>query len=75
MNEVIVKAERLKKWFPVRMGLFDTLLGRKQLFVHAVDGIDFEVRQKEIFALEGFCLDLLNQQMVEYCSKEKILPI
>lgn len=53
MNEVIVKVERLKKWFPVRMGLFDTLLGRKQLFVHAVDGIDFEVGQKEIFALAG----------------------
>lgn len=48
-----MKAERLKKWFPVRMGLFDTLLGRKQLFVHAVDGVDFEVRQKEIFALAG----------------------
>jgi len=53
MNEVIVKVERLKKWFPVRMGLFGTLLGRKELFVHAVDGIDFEVGQKEIFALAG----------------------
>lgn len=53
MNEVIVKVEDLKKWFPVKMGFFETILSKKQFFVRAVDGINFEVRKKEFFALAG----------------------
>ncbi|MEM3697921.1 MAG: ABC transporter ATP-binding protein [Candidatus Bathyarchaeia archaeon] len=53
MKETILKVENLKKYFPVRMGFFETLISRKQLFVHAVDGISFNIRKGEIFGLAG----------------------
>jgi peptide/nickel transport system ATP-binding protein len=53
MTETVVKVENLKKWFPVKMGFFRTLLTRQQLFVHAVDGISFEIKKGEIFGLAG----------------------
>ena len=49
----IVKVENLKKWFPVRMGFWETLVSRRQLFVRAVDGVSFELRKAEIFGLAG----------------------
>jgi len=51
--EEIVKVENLRKWFPVRMGFWETLLTRRQLFVRAVDGISFEIKKAEIFGLAG----------------------
>ena len=53
MQETIIKAIDLKKWFPVRMGFFGTLFSRRQLFVRAVDGIDLEIKRGEIFGLAG----------------------
>jgi len=53
MKETLIKVEDLKKWFPVRMGFFETLLTRKELFVRAVDGINFDVARDEIFGLVG----------------------
>jgi len=53
MVETTVRVEDLKKWFPVRMGFFGSLVSRKELFVHAVDGISFEVQKGEIFGLAG----------------------
>jgi len=49
----VIKAENLTKYFPLSKGFVETLLSRKQAFVHAVDGINFEVRQKEVFGLAG----------------------
>ena len=43
----------LKKWFPVRRGVVDSLLGRSQLFVRAVDGVSFSIEEGEIFGLAG----------------------
>jgi len=53
MPETIVRVENLKKWFPVRMGFFGSLTSRKDLFVHAIDGVSFEIRKGEIFGLAG----------------------
>ena len=53
MNETLVKVENLKKWFPVRIGFFRSMISRKQLFVHAVDGISFDIDKGEIFGLAG----------------------
>jgi peptide/nickel transport system ATP-binding protein len=53
MVETTVRVENLKKWFPVRMGFFGSLVSRRELFVHAVDGISFEVKKGEIFGLAG----------------------
>lgn len=53
MAETVVKVENLKKWFPVKMGFFRTLVSRQQLFVRAVDGISFDIKKGEIFGLAG----------------------
>lgn len=53
MSAPVVKVENLKKWFPVRMGLFRSIMGGKELFVRAVDDISFEVKLKEIYGLAG----------------------
>jgi len=52
-SETLVQVKNLKKLFPVRMGFFRTLVSKKQLFVHAVDDVSFEVKKGEIFALAG----------------------
>ncbi len=53
MAEPILKVENLKKYFPVRRGFISMLLGRERLFVKAVDGISFQVKEGEIFCLAG----------------------
>jgi len=53
MKETLIKVEDLKKYFPVTMGFFETLVTRRQLFVRAVDGVSFEVRKGEILGLAG----------------------
>ena len=45
----LIRAENLRKWFPLRGGLFE----RKPKNVHAVDDIDFVIEEKEIFGLAG----------------------
>lgn len=52
-SETLVQVKNLKKLFPVRMGFFRTLVSKRQLFVHAVDDVSFEVKKGEIFALAG----------------------
>jgi len=52
-NEPFVEVENLRKLFPVRKGFFDTLLGGKQLFLHAVDGINFHINYGETLGLAG----------------------
>jgi len=52
MSEAL-RVSNLKKWFPVRLGFFETLLSKRHLFVRAVDGIDFTVHKKEILGLVG----------------------
>lgn len=47
--EELIRAENVKKWFPVRGGIFE----RKPRYVHAVDDVSFTIRKKEIFGLAG----------------------
>jgi peptide/nickel transport system ATP-binding protein len=53
MVETTIRVENLKKWFPVRLGFFGSLASRRELFVHAVDNISFEVHKGEILGLAG----------------------
>lgn len=53
LSETIVKCENLKKWFPVRLGFFQTIISRRQLFLRAVDGISVDVKKGEIYGLAG----------------------
>ncbi|MEM2567978.1 MAG: ABC transporter ATP-binding protein [Candidatus Bathyarchaeia archaeon] len=52
MGKVIVQAQNLKKWFPIRMGFFRSLFSRP-IYVKAVDGINLEIEKGEIFGLAG----------------------
>ncbi|MCK5604975.1 ABC transporter ATP-binding protein [Candidatus Pacearchaeota archaeon] len=52
-NKVLVRVEDLSKFFPVRKKLLSTFFSRKEEFVHAVDGISFEIREGEVFGLAG----------------------
>ncbi|RLI21147.1 oligopeptide ABC transporter ATP-binding protein [Candidatus Bathyarchaeota archaeon] len=53
MAKDIIIAKNLKKWFPLRTGLLSSILKKEQFFVHAVDGISFNIKKGEIFALAG----------------------
>jgi peptide/nickel transport system ATP-binding protein len=53
MGEEIIKVEKLKKWFPVNLGFWSSLVSQKKLFVQAVDEIDFEIGKGEIYGLVG----------------------
>lgn len=52
-SDVLVKVESLSKLFPVRKGLIASLSRKKSDFVHAVDGISFEVKEGEVLGLAG----------------------
>jgi peptide/nickel transport system ATP-binding protein len=49
----IVKAENLKKYFPIKLSFFRTIMSKSELSVHAVDGISFEIEKGKIFGLAG----------------------
>ncbi|NJF26093.1 ABC transporter ATP-binding protein [Thermococcus sp. Bubb.Bath] len=53
MAEPVLKVENLKKYFPLKRGLLASLHGEPQRFVHAVDGVSFEVGKQQVFALVG----------------------
>ena len=47
--EPLIEVKELKKYFPVRGGLFQRVTG----FVRAVDGVAFDIKRGEIFGLVG----------------------
>lgn len=53
MAEPVLKVENLKKYFPIKRSLVDTLKGAPQRYVKAVDGISFEIQKQQVFALVG----------------------
>jgi oligopeptide transport system ATP-binding protein len=48
-NKVILKVDDLVMYFPIRRGVFQRVVG----YVHAVDGISFEIRKGETLGLVG----------------------
>jgi peptide/nickel transport system ATP-binding protein len=52
-SENLIEVRGLKKWFPVEKSFIERLVTRQRQFVHAVDGIDFEIRRGEVFGLAG----------------------
>ncbi len=51
-GEVIYRVDNLVKLFPVKSGFAGSLFGKEQ-FVHAVDGISFDIRRGEILGVVG----------------------
>ena len=53
IEDNLVEARGLKKWFPVQKGFVENLVTRQKLFVRAVDGVDIAIRRGEVFGLAG----------------------
>ena len=53
MADPVIKAENLRKWFPISLGFFRSVFSKDKLFVRAVDDVSFEIRKGEIFGLAG----------------------
>jgi len=49
MSEALIRVDRLKKYFPIRGGVFQRTVG----YVKAVDGVSFDIRKGESFGLVG----------------------
>ncbi len=52
-DDVVVKVNNLKKWFPLKRGIKDIITRKPRKYVHAVDGVSFEIKKGEIFTLAG----------------------
>jgi len=54
MNQnAVLKIENLKKYFPLRTGIFSSLLKKEESHFRAVDDISFSVGEKEILGFVG----------------------
>ncbi|MCJ7551986.1 MAG: ABC transporter ATP-binding protein [Anaerolineae bacterium] len=52
-KDILLEVRDLKKWFPVQQGFINRLVGDKQRYVRAVDGVSFHIRRGEVFGLAG----------------------
>jgi peptide/nickel transport system ATP-binding protein len=52
-DDVVLALSGLQVYFPIRGGVLDQIRRRPVGYVHAVDGIDFEIRRGEVLALVG----------------------
>lgn len=80
--ETILKVVDLKKWFQIRKSFLSGVFSKKQILLHAVDGISFEIKRGEIFGLAGesgsgktttgrLLLRLTEPTSGEICFKER----
>jgi len=54
MSDIILETKNLKKWFTVRAGFLSSLFSKKSdSYIRAVDGVDLEIKQGEIFGIAG----------------------
>lgn len=53
MAKDIIVVKDLQVWFPVRRGFIESILSEEQKYVKAVDGISFNIKEREIFCLVG----------------------
>jgi oligopeptide/dipeptide ABC transporter ATP-binding protein len=52
-ENAVIEAKNLTKHFQLSKGFTESLFSRKKSLVRAVDGINFEIREREIFGLAG----------------------
>lgn len=52
-SEYLVEVKDMKKWFPVQTSFIDQVFAKKLKYVHAVDGVSFNIREGEVLGLAG----------------------
>lgn len=52
-EEITLKVQNLRKYFPIKMGFFKTLISKENPFVRAVDDVSFNIYKEEFFGLVG----------------------
>jgi peptide/nickel transport system ATP-binding protein len=53
LENELIEVKDLKKYYPVRMGLFQSLRSNERIYVKAVDGVSFNILNREIYGLAG----------------------
>ncbi|MGY5859570.1 MAG: ATP-binding cassette domain-containing protein [Candidatus Thorarchaeota archaeon] len=54
MEDVFLETRNIKKWFTVRAGFLSSLFSEKSdSYIRAVDGVDLDIKQGEIFGIAG----------------------
>ncbi len=52
-SEYLVEIKNMKKWFPVQTNFIDQIFAKQLEYVHAVDGVSFQIRKGEVLGLAG----------------------
>jgi len=52
-RKAIIKVRDLKKWFDLRESFLEAIFSREGRYLKAVDGINFDIKEGEIFGLVG----------------------
>ena len=52
-GETLISVRNMRKWFPVNTGFLSSMLYKQELFVKAVDGVNFDIKKGEVLVLAG----------------------
>jgi len=52
-NGYLIETKNLRKYFTINKSILSSLLGEKEIYVHAVDGVSFGIKKGESFGLVG----------------------
>jgi len=52
-SDVVIDVIKLRKYFDVKKGFLESLTSKEQMYVHAVDDIDFQIKKGKILGMVG----------------------
>ncbi len=52
-DNIVLDTRNIKKYFPVQMGLFKSLISTRPLYIKAVDGVSFTIQEGKVIGLAG----------------------